>query len=38
MFTRRVFCGAMLTIGTCGLSKPGLAQEKRAVCYNCVRD
>jgi putative spermidine/putrescine transport system substrate-binding protein len=38
MFTRRVFCGAMLTIGACGLSKPGVAQEKRAVCYNCVRD
>lgn len=38
MITRREFCGATLAIGAFGLAGESSAQEKRAVCYNCVRD
>jgi putative spermidine/putrescine transport system substrate-binding protein len=38
MITRRLFCEATLAICACGSSDTAFSQEKRAVCYNCVRD
>ena len=38
MITRRIFCEATLAIAAGGFGSPAVAQGKRAICYNCVRD
>jgi len=38
MITRRTFCASALAISAVGPAGVAHAEEKRAVCYNCVRD